>query len=1242
MTDVYVLQRRNFSFRGASRRYDSMTKHTVANAMDRFVSDGSHRTGLFVGAYPTGFGKTYESCYFMIKKVLSDPGARFFFLTEQVKNLPEQEFLKVASKEFGLKEAQARELAIFLESNIDSFLNHFSGEIKEDIFNVLRENNIDRSVLITVLSDMNAYKRALRNKSDEEQLKNASEKFRDSERVFRKNIRKLLKPYGTEKERLGFISRHEEWSWLEKLYPIVRMNGYPIVFLTDKKYMYPIDPIVAPPFTIWSETDLRTEGDEQHSHLRDSVIIVDEFDTFKKVIQDTLIDDNNLKVDAVKSFRMLYRTLQQWKNLPQSMLMENGIWHDQVRHHLDERFVSLLKFAEIIQAKYHTEHYFKLVKTDRGGEIVDSVGSSFMFRDTEPNTIGNAFKLEYKPDDRYNYIRSGTGLATGSSRISSMFYQLDDFFNRLCRLVRDLAFNYMYNLSDGDEDKGSLINCVRSIIDAFEVDGDLADYIERKVLHNRLRSKKDKRIDLLEPSVYSRGFSYVTLQDSIERQLQTHLYYTDYDSTPEFILRHMCESTKVIGLSATGDLETPVSNFCLSYLRDVDVYCHELNEEEKQEIRDRIASNESGFGTVSRVETVRLDCGNMYDGKAWEKVFGDRRTAAQADTIAAKLGNGEDKNDRSDYRYLRFVFAVKEFLDHSDIRSMLCFFTAAVHQDPNAPFNSDKVDALLRLLGHSRNITINTCWGDSEPGVCYDAGEDYEKIWIVQIRGSNFESKSKLAADLLESGKKVLVVTAYQTLGAGQNLQYGIPEMWKDSTVWVRDCEDQTPEEKREKDYDAVYLDEPTHVAPTIEYGKRESLDSYLFFVESMDASCQITLDDKRKQIGRAFTTYYSKNDRVQPMHFMDTDVYRLAKSKVVKQALGRCCRTGWKNRVVYFFLAPGLIDSGTFSLPEKCYGEFSNLEFREVYRKCYKEVNEKPEKAELLRVNAGVRMAHSLVSLLNDTRIAMYGGDPVAIGRWKDWRGFVLRHPTASEDLIGEGGFTKYALTYGYMKTGVPVSGYEFGISSDFTPNSTDGLTISLQKHRSNRENSKLIWSEVSGSVAKLDLMLKIPGVREFMESNGYATEFVPNTRIMVPPLFRNIYMGGLGEAVGKFLIERDCETTLCDMEPENFEQFDYRLPNGVPVDLKDWNESVQNDADAVEKLLSEIDKKMVRCNALELIVVNVVAGNFENYETKHTYLRKEGRKIHVIPYLYGIRGNRNRSNDEGIHLISEVARYE
>lgn len=76
--------------------------------------------------------------------------------------------------------------------------------------------------------------------------------------------------------------------------------------------------------------------------------------------------------------------------------------------------------------------------------------------------------------------------------------------------------------------------------------------------------------------------------------------------------------------------------------------------------------------------------------------------------------------------------------------------------------------------------------------------------------GSLFEqSKSELLKNLKE-GERRIIFSSYQTLGAGQNLQYPVDE--KTGLLCLAQDADPTDSRMRHKDVDALYLGDITHV----------------------------------------------------------------------------------------------------------------------------------------------------------------------------------------------------------------------------------------------------------------------------------------------------------------------------------------------------------------------------------------------------------------------------------------------
>jgi hypothetical protein len=91
-----------------------------------------------------------------------------------------------------------------------------------------------------------------------------------------------------------------------------------------------------------------------------------------------------------------------------------------------------------------------------------------------------------------------------------------------------------------------------------------------------------------------------------------------------------------------------------------------------------------------------------------------------------------------------------------------------------------------------------------------------------------------------------------------------------------------------------------------------------------------------------------------------------------------------------------------------------------------------------------------------------------------------------------------------------------------------------------------------------------------------------------MSPVLFHNIYKGALGEAAGKFILERERGIKLHAInDPDRFEFFDYEMRPGVYVDFKNWKFSYLADRDTVKK---EILRKLDTIGGKRVYIINII----------------------------------------------------
>lgn len=143
----------------------------------------------------------------------------------------------------------------------------------------------------------------------------------------------------------------------------------------------------------------------------------------------------------------------------------------------------------------------------------------------------------------------------------------------------------------------------------------------------------------------------------------------------------------------------------------------------------------------------------------------------------------------------------------------------------------------------------------------------------------------------LSCGEKIFVMSSYQTIGAGQNLQYKILKGKK-----VVQLGEFTEGDKRflYKDFDALYLGNITNM--TVNTYQDETITSHdllqmLFQIEELYENGEMNYSEKDQMLKLAFRSYTGSDQ------FTLNKLYKLKSvvvqaSRMVLQAVGRMCRT--------------------------------------------------------------------------------------------------------------------------------------------------------------------------------------------------------------------------------------------------------------------------------------------------------------------------------------------------------------
>ena len=235
---------------------------------------------------------------------------------------------------------------------------------------------------------------------------------------------------------------------------------------------------------------------------------------------------------------------------------------------------------------------------------------------------------------------------------------------------------------------------------------------------------------------------------------------------------------------------------------------------------------------------------------------------------------------------------------------------------------------------------------------------------------------------------------------------------------------------------------------------------------------------------------------------------------------------------------------------------------------------------------------------------------DKSSMELWKELREIVIKYPTANETI-----YNNYEIVNElYINCDKDINKYLYAQNGDF-----DNVIIDFDNDKdvfkSNRRCSNKVISEVSSKDARLSIVLKYPGLKEFFIKNGYATEFKQNKYILSPVLFNNIYKGAIGEITGKFILERELGIILKEIDDEEkFEFFDFMISQDIYVDFKHWKQNYRQDRNDYKK---EITKKINKIGAKKVYIINIV-----EWEEYSRYTQVDERIIE-IPALLDTNGN-------------------
>ena len=1150
-----------------------------------YLNDTTQNTGIILIDPPTGYGKTYMSAQSIYEYVRANKGKKkVFFITTLIKNLPVDELRNVYEKNG--ERALFDEEVLVIKSNYDFvYENLLDLEIPDRFKTKAYYDLRDKLIRLKKFEEKNDPTLKEFISDIEHQIK---EKY---EKAFRNDIYKFIKEDmpNNKKAKQNIIRNDKQYQWIGKLYPTVFTDDYSVYLLTINKFLVCNTTLVEPSYE-FLKNDL----------TNNAIVFIDEFDATKETIQSHLIKRAlDAQDDYIRLFEQIFTNIET-HSFPQSMLRP-------YREYTKERedAVTLEELKQ--EAREIYEQYYLKFSYKTTADSIDRK-QSFLFNDNSyhtmlrnnrnyirvtPNKEENQVQIFFENKDEYYENKSADDIV-----IYGLIRSINAFLNKLRYFVFNWAGFYVKSVNEKRaelEDEFTLENAIFSIYRELSLNeaqmqimlGDIA---------GKTKSKKERIIP--DISFYENGFKYFEFVDSDTHLGKTLFNYIQIMDTPEKIILFLAQKSKIVALSATATLKTVIGNYDLDYLSKElgNNYClidTLVKNEVKNDLENRWASYRKGTVQVE-LDVLDYNKGNLELDTRLKELFRERDIVKLYSMELMKKSNG------SKYiwqRYCNIFHSIKIFMEHDDIRSLLCL-NSVLPEYNKATFDLDLFQKVAKEYATHYHV------------------EEFE---LVVLKSDNFDVQKDMVLEKLSDGKKILIFSSYKTIGAGQNLQYTVPKNQKVIQIFDTGVKDDSRVLK--KDMDAIYLGDITHIIANAydkeKFGKEEMLN-FFFEAEYLYQNDEISFDILNRLIKQGFKSYANSGeiDREALQKMRKCKSVCTSITRDVIQAIGRMCRTFNKNSKVYILTTEELLTKIDID-------EIDDLSLSPEMEKIIDYKNNMANiytKEEEERINKAARISTQGKGYIR--RMLSKEWTEKSMKLWQELRACVLEHPTSGLENKSHGNIIESL----YIENKNGNSNYLFTHKGDFSDVSIDydnDRTVFTEKVK----QTGAVISSVSEEESRLQQILMYPGMKEYFAENGWATSFGSGEKILSPILFQNIYKGALGEVAGKFVLKKELGIEVKEItDPDKFEFFDYEIAERVYLDFKHWKYGYPDDR---EKKLREIKNKIRAIGAKKVFIINVVAdtqweiqGTTDGEITEIPRLIDEEGNIDkkVITYLKGV----------------------
>lgn len=1082
-----------------------------------------HKSGLKLISMPTGAGKTYNANKYIslfLRNKNPESIKAIFYITPLKKNVDDT-YNKLL-KDFSITAEEDKHI-IRLKSYAESIIENINRDdidIPQDIINS-REFRILQNAVKFYNEDKDL---------NDVQLTEIADKEIAFRKIIYRYLTKNIEGDINRNKKKNILLTDSKFKWLRELYPSMLVETKKVIYTT-------VDKFISYNECFYKKNYILMNGEI----IKDSLVIIDEFDSTKNVILDRLIEDaSNNRVDLIGLFSSIVSDLTFKK------IQENLFAFDQDKRMFANMKKDLISYSDYLKLDYA----FKLLNKKDHKSVI-------LFDDFRTNTFssaddGNRIYYVTNEKDQINEI----SISNKSNPESMSFYYcvnkvnsgLNTFINTMATMARDY-YNKRRDSNAEDSLNFGLSNAINTVLSPFAAVKFNNGLIGSLVNSDINVPVSQHKFDYFESDFYKKGFVYYRFDDDLSHDTNTSVSMCYLYNTPEKIMVNLASKTRVIALSATSTLKSTIGNYNLNYLKKIlgESFVEPNNldlERIKQIIKSRKTNDyKINIKRIASHDNALSNFNKLIKNKKIRECFINT-------FITRFIENGTKDYDIK--RFCKRMMPIKDFIHHKNRKALLLLCNENEASDSSKLYNKVIIYKLIETLCIESNIPISTF------EICY-------------LTGSKFNVEKEKYIKAMKLGKRAIIISSYQSAGTGQNLQF------ENNTL-------------DEIDIGSVYIEYPTNIL--VNYNSvalnDKDLIKCIYQIESLVFNGELSSEDAKNCIYNAMQSI-SHN---KPKHIINK-VYtlpsvNLAILKTIMQGIGRICRSENKEKDVFIYFDEEIEEKVNLDYFDRR-NLLMNVEFEKLIdfmkRKQASTISQNINLAETNNKIIGIKLNRLLSENANEWKER-------PMKQWNLTRKYLLKYPTIKREELdsiiknNESDFSFLSFDAFYL----------FGNNSklnkyyiyDFNEKDKEFNSIKISYDVLNGKNC----IEISEKSTRLFYFMQLKQIKNYFEKNGYATEFKNKDAVLLPVVMQNLYKGALGEIVGKLLLEDIIKDTITEIDDvSKFEKFDYSLNNDLYIDFKNWSTNFKMEKDwYVKKTLNKLNQIKAR----KAVVINIVSDEF------------------------------------------------